>query len=241
MNITILKHKLKLIFLLISLNITTNGSSQEDSKPNLPNIKQFKSIFEMRSDTLIGTSFLYIQNNFQYLITAKHLFRKKTKTEDIVTFKLNRNQKFEQFNGTVYFHPHNDIDIAVIKMDKPIEDVIEFDTDGAPFIAQDVYFLGFPLNKVLGTNFMGSKIPIIKKAVISGLEENNGINFLLLDGLNVNGFSGGPVIALDYTTKKYFIVGVITGYYPDNKDQNSGIIICNTTQYINQIINLIQD
>lgn len=111
--------------------------------------------------------------------------------------------------------------------------------------AMEVFFFGFPLGN-LGQEIFGMKLPLVKKAIISGWISHNGIDLLLLDGHNNLGFSGGPVVAYDTATKKICVIGVISGYIPEPIDvkqkketfsvnANSGIIICCDRRYIEEI------
>ena len=65
------------------------------------------------------------------------------------------------------------------------------------FLSQDVYFLGFPYG--LSDNSFainnGFPIPLVKKACISMMQLGNADSkYLILDGHNNPGFSGGPVV-----------------------------------------------
>lgn len=109
----------------------------------------------------------------------------------------------------------------------------------------DVFFYGFPLDN-MGTEALGIKFPLVKKAILSGALKYNGVNVLLLDGHNNLGFSGGPVVAYDTSRKKMCIIGVLSGYFPEPMDvrckgdrllfnENSGIAVCYGRDYIEEI------
>jgi hypothetical protein len=115
-----------------------------------------------------------------------------------------------------------------------------FSTPGA-----EVFFYGFPLGN-LGTEALGIKFPLVKKAIISGWVKNKGLDVLVLDGHNNLGFSGGPVVRYDTQSKKMNIIGVISGYVPEPinvkhkgdtllVNENSGIIVCYGMHYIEEI------
>jgi hypothetical protein len=58
--------------------------------------------------------------------------------------------------------------------------------------SQDAYFLGFPFG--IGLNLAKPTLPFVKRATVSGIyHDGDGTKFLLLDAINNQGFSGGPV------------------------------------------------
>lgn len=213
-----------------------NIIAQENDILEVADTDFLQSIYALSTDTLSGTSFLFDRDNKQYLITARHLFSKRTKTKDIVFYKLNNRSINEPFNGVIYFHPNENVDIAVIQLTKPIFNTKIKVSENKSFLGKDVYFFGFPLQS-LGTNFEGFKLPLIKKAIFSGVLDLNNNNLLLLDGYNIEGFSGGPIMSKDPKTNKFYLLGVISGYFNNVKNQNSGIIVCNFSGKINDIIN----
>src|SRR5205823_4758735 len=86
----------------------------------------------------------------------------------------------------------------------------------------DCEFLGFP--KVVGGTwqaaFEGGKtywMPFIKHCNISA-GTTEGLKLIFLDGINNEGFSGGPVIWQTGAQQK--IIGVISGYYAEPAEVN---------------------
>lgn len=117
-------------------------------------------------------------------------------------------------------------------------------------MGQDCYFLGFPLG--FSTKLSQGMVPLIKRATTSGLRDIKGKNILLLDGHNNVGFSGGPVITTNSGLKEQFVIGIVSGYFPDPQvievpddkggtkkityNSNSGIILCFQTDLAVEII-----
>ncbi len=237
MRSKIVNQKTALLVLFFTIWFVNRGIS--DSIP-IPDYKILESTFSIKTDIMMGTAFVYNKDNIQYLVTAKHLFNKITKNKDLVFFTLNNKLINEPFNGTIYYHTNDSVDIAVIRLTKTILDLNIYDSNGKAILGQDVYFLGFPLSLSLGTRFNGIKLPLVKKATFSGSIEYNHSKLLLLDGFNVEGFSGGPVFTYDYYLKKFFLLGIISGYFYTSSNQNSGIIFCYYSGSINEIINSIK-
>lgn len=118
--------------------------------------------------------------------------------------------------------------------------------DSTPIaFGMDVFFYGFPLGN-LGTEALGIKFPLVKKAIVSGWVKYNGADVMVLDGHVNPGFSGGPVVSYDSTSERMNVVGINTGYVPEAVDlqykgdvlslkNNSGIIVCYGRRYIEDI------
>jgi hypothetical protein len=69
--------------------------------------------------------------------------------------------------------------------------LLETGSDGLQY-GQDVYFLGFPLGWSVQND--QERLPFVKKAIMSGVTATtDGVNVWMFDGMNVNGFSGGPL------------------------------------------------
>jgi len=106
---------------------------------------------------------------------------------------------------------------------------VNLNADGLAY-SQEVYFLGFPfvitMPSVTNVNNAndGFPFPLVKKACVSALHTEEEPSLMLLDGINNKGFSGGPVCFYNINTNNLEICGVISGYYSDEKDNNTGLI-----------------
>lgn len=244
------------LVLLVNLFLMFNSFGQL----GIPTADVLTNTFLMITDTLSGTCFLVVQNDTEYIITAKHLFRRGIKNGDSVFFNILRAKKFgetkievhEPFYGKVYVHNNPNVDIAIIKIPNKLSSIkpYEFSISGS-ILGQDCYFFGFPYyeEKFTTTNRgEADRFAFVKKAIISAFYKDKDVDIDLLDGQNNPGFSGGPVIFYDYETKKNKILGVISGYYPQtnkaeispsvflNYVENSGIVFCYPSNYISDII-----
>ena len=222
--------------------------------------------FNLYGDKLTGTCFMITKDGKQYFVTAAHLFQSSHKSGDPVSIRMVVQNQLQSFDGRIYFHQNRNIDIAVLKLSENISQHTELPEEYAmhrEFFdhlfpgngistdsliippAMEVFFFGFPLGN-LGTEIFGLKLPLTKKAVVSGWMIHKGIHLLLLDGHNNAGFSGGPVVGYDTASKRMKIVSVISGYVPEpisvkqrketfSVNTNSGIIISYDRRYINDI------
>lgn len=224
------------------------------------------STFSLNGDQQTGTCFMITKGGKQYFVTAAHLFKPSHKSGDLVPIHMIIQNRVRPFDAKVYFHPDRNADIALVKLPEEILQNIELPNEFISYnelfksifqgkgisldstlitFGMEVYFYGFPLGD-LGTQALGIRFPLVKKAIVSGWVKHNGLNKILLDGYNNLGFSGGPVVAYDTSSKKMCLVGVVSAYIPEpvsikykghtlSVNENSGIIICYGRHYIEEL------
>ena len=242
---------MKKLFLIISAFVALNAYSLTQAQSFLPNRNGLENTFNIASDTSIGTGFLIKNNNQEFLITARHLFRKKIKNNEEVLITVCLNNVNKVFKVKIYLHQNPNIDIAVLKIPQSISQFPSLLLKGGDsyFLAQECLFFGYPLNSLGSITKEGKKIPLVKRAIISAIYDENGIDYLLLDGHNNPGFSGGPLLTYSHQMENQYIIGVITAYYPQPHkiklndtippitfNENSGIIVAFPSQYILEIL-----
>lgn len=216
-------------------------------------VETMASTFNFQGDTLGGgTCFLVNRNSRQYFVTAGHLFRAANKSGDVVPITMVIQSKPKYLEARVYFHEKRNIDIAVLVLPAKVEQQgpgISLDSTFLMF-GTEVLFYGFPLTN-LGTDFTVIKLPLVKKAIVSGLIHYDNADVIVLDGQNNKGFSGGPALVYDTSLKKMCAIGVISGFLRESRstqykgeqlsfDENSGIILCYSRSYVDEIIKKIR-
>lgn len=187
-----------------------------------------QAVYQISSNNgkTFGSCIAVSVDNWDYLITAKHLFDKIPNNTEIPIW-LFRNEKWEGNKGKLLLHTNPDIDIAVIRAGtqhiKP-----RFDIGGHYFVSQDVFFVGFPFGlkmEDLDSSFNnGFPAPFIKKGIISGFTwENRKTQFgqIFIDATNNKGFSGGPVVVVNQqgTDNKHNmrLIGIVSGFLNEPK------------------------
>jgi hypothetical protein len=91
-----------------------------------------------------------------------------------------------------------DVDIAVLSPAIQLSPPYRIGQGGLQLLGQDVFFLGFPYGLRMPSTGLnrGFDFPLVKKATISSLCGSPGEpQYMLLDGINNPGFSGGPVVS----------------------------------------------
>ena len=136
-------------------------------------------------------------------------------------------------------HCEGEVDISVLAADIQISPTYPLNpTLGGIILGQDVYFLGFPysLKSDVGSINRNFPLPLVKKAIVSLVAERG--HYILLDGHNNPGFSGGPVVFHPNNRGNDFCVaGVVAGYrhacdpvYKNKSKTKFQSVIINPTQ-----------
>lgn len=198
-----------------------------------------------------GTCFCIDYENKQYIVTAKHVISSLI-DNDVVEIYFNN--EWSKFSVKLIGH-HNIADISVFKIDKILSKLKLEPTSEGIIYGQDTYFLGFPYkiqddkSSINNRNF---PLPLVKKAILSGMISDETGKYLLLDGINNPGFSGGPVIFnRPNEIGNFKVAGIISGYRFSNEPVynngeetvlsvkvNTGIIIAYNISYAIDLIKL---
>ena len=175
-----------------------------------------------------GTIFSIDIDQREYWITSKHFITGATHppygtvSDKSVTVQLLKAGSAEENWMTVDFKvldPGVDLDIVVLAaasaiLQNPIPPSLR-PADGAA-IGDDCEFLGFPhggASRVTVGDLIGW-LAFAKHCTISAVI--NGSNTWVLDGINNDGFSGGPVLIGSGQAQK--ILAVVSGYMPEPSD-----------------------
>jgi len=194
-------------------------------------------VFHLKYGEGTGTCFAIDYDKKQYLVTAKHVIS-DLKDDDSVEIYYNSN--WVKVNVKIIGH-HPTADVSVFCIDSLLAKHKLEPTSNGIIYGQDTYFLGFPYRLQdeeggqLNRNF---PMPLVKKATLSCFLSDDTGDFMLLDGINNPGFSGGPVVFTEPYKKEFKVAGIISGYkfseeptYMQNQQTpvtvrtNTGIII----------------
>jgi hypothetical protein len=176
-----------------------------------------------------GTVFSIDVDGREYWITAKHLFTgvktgpagefaPSTAIANVLTQPVNVEQNQGQQWRTVKFRvidPGKDIDILVLVSNiSLLSPIVSLNSDpGGIGLGLDCEFLGFPWGGGWKAKFDTGEsawLPYIKHCTVSA-SINEDLHIWILDGINNEGFSGGPVLFGTGLNQKVF--AVISGYY----------------------------
>jgi hypothetical protein len=78
-------------------------------------------------------------------------------------------------------------------------------------LSQEVFFLGYPMR---GTLPLSGHLPGVRRGIVSQRAVFNGVVVWILDGHNLPGFSGGPLVFASHggAGSTWQVLGVVSGY-----------------------------
>jgi len=249
--------KKHLIYLFVLFCSSANAQKTLDMPIGLvPPVPWFEGTHQLIYKNRAATCFpIKAPNSKSCFVTALHTFKTtkrnggdtiRYRNGDTVNIIVYINNAWLRFNGHLYYHTDTLIDIAVIEVPN-LNLTGDPDTlNGSPLvIGQDCFFFGYPLNKKMtfkeSKTIKSNSLPLVNKGIYSGSQFlNDSISVTYVSAHNTYGYSGGPVIGYNYMDKKWQLLGVVSGYYPqrnaDNSRENSGIMGVSEVRYLVQIM-----
>lgn len=159
-----------------------------------------------------GTGFTIEVENRQYLVTARHIV-KDIKSGDSIEIKSNNG--WDRISVNVIAVEPDGIDILVLALPRPLSFMFPIEpTIGGLSLGQDIYFFGFPYGLHMPTvgSSLSYPIPLMRSGMfIAFYETADEPCQLLIDGINNQGFSGGPIVFFDKDGNQK-IAGVVSGF-----------------------------
>lgn len=189
-------------------------------------------VYQIKFGRESGTAFLIDYDDGQYFITARHIMESAGDGAMAAVELQGINEPMKSRPVTVLLGKNKCVDVAVlVPAEKKISSIEPIPYPYNFAFGQEAYFLGFPYG--LFTPTTQGAIAVSKHAYISARvscaalypDGDKDEVFLLLDGFNNPGFSGGPVVAPDlfspFTNVRMLkLVGVIAGYRSENMPLN---------------------
>jgi len=172
----------------------------------------------IRHDDAVGTAFEIERRHKKYLVTARHVVASLPTTNAML--QVMRYDKWVDYKTVRTLFPKSpSVDIAVFETTEPADAPYyvapaEKGVGGATF-GENVWFLGFPYG--IGTHIPsgsgGVFYPFIKHGILSAIDSSDpNASITFIDGHNNPGFSGGPVLYVDLSDRKYKILSVVSSY-----------------------------
>jgi hypothetical protein len=184
----------------------------------------FYRVLMIRTRSGQGTGFTMDVEGRQYLITARHMVTglQAEDTIQIRKYDASGHLQWVPFRMKIY-KCDEPVDIAVLIPSEQLTFSTPMDPklDGGPVFGQDV--VGFPGGRftdvAAGATFQSnSPFGYVKRAVVSGISsvKIGGVTKTqyVLDGLNIGGFSGSPIVYRP-NGGNLQVVAVICGFTPD--------------------------
>ena len=171
-------------------------------------------VFQVCCGGEVGTIFALHHDGREYLVSAKHVIGDVDRCGFL---EILHEGDWKQLDVSVVGHAEGQVDISVCAATRAlVNSEMTAEPTSQMYQSQPAYFLGFPygLYGHLPNLRNGYPMPFVKSAILSMLPTQEHPE-LYLDGINNQGFSGGPVVwqaPHSPPGSPLFIGGVISGY-----------------------------
>jgi S1-C subfamily serine protease len=193
-------------------------------------------VYQIRFGGETATSFLMDYEDRQYFVTARHVMKSAGDGATVSVEFQGLSEKWKTRSVTVLLGKNECVDVAIlVPADKKVSSVEPIPYPYSYAFGQEAYFMGFPYGLSTSIGDQGA-VALIKHAYISARVSCASISsggdkdeeFILLDGFNNPGFSGGPIIAPDVfapltNVRVQKLIGVVGGFV-EVSAMNTGII-----------------
>ena len=213
-------------------------------------------VFNIRVGSALGTCFTVDVEGRQYVVTASHVLNQ---WDGVSPLEIRCKGSWHPVVWQLTGHSPSGADVSVLAPPSPLSpNYTMLATNEGITYGQEVFFLGFPygltglpygLNKQVDAANRYYPMPLVKRATLSGWDQMNDSEVMLLDGHNNPGFSGGPVVFKSGNSKEFRVAGVVSGYHwrdhpilegakttPYTYQYNTGIIVAYSIQRAVEII-----
>ena len=201
--------------------------------------------FRLKHRDGVGTCFTVDVAGRQYVVTAQHVVDGLAAGADAVV-EILHDRRWKPLPVHVAWLAEDPVDVAILAARQPLShpNMTLEPTSVGMTLGQQVYFLGFTNLEVLALpDGVGFPMPLVRQGIFAGMIPQNGNLMLVIDGHNIPGFSGGPVVFRPDGHVEYRVAGVISAYryqrspvFSDDEatelyvKDNSGLIIAYSFQ-----------
>ena len=201
--------------------------------------------FRLKHGDDVGTCFTVDVAGRQYVVTARHVVADLLAGGDAVV-EILHDRCWKPLPVHVAWLAEAPVDVAILATQQQLSsaNMTLEPTSSGMALGQQVYFLGFTeLEVVAVPGGVGYPMPLVRQGIFAGMIPQNGNLMLVIDGHNIPGFSGGPVVFKPDDQREYRVAGVVSAYrfqrspvFSDDKAtelyvrDNSGLVIAYSFQ-----------
>lgn len=166
-----------------------------------------------------GSAVVINVDGIEYVVTAKHLLPLTT----ISSIKIRSDENWVEYIAQEIGRAPGEIDIAVLQVEKRfgLDDLPAAADMGGLVLGQDVFFVGFPYKLEGPVGFVRDHRPLgyVKKGTVSVLDSQDH-PVLVIDAINNEGFSGGPVVfsEIGRATNELKIAAIVSKYRTEQEN-----------------------
>jgi S1-C subfamily serine protease len=165
-------------------------------------------VFRIAYDGGEGTGFALDVDGRQYLVTARHVID----ADRPVSIAILQDNIWKSVLATPLGPGATDVAVFSLPVLIAHPEMVLDVSPGGFYMAQDVFFAGFPLGIETAGVQSSFPTPLIKKAIISGKAPGGVVAPFYLDGHVNPGFSGGPVFLKLPGAERYTVAMVVSSF-----------------------------
>lgn len=170
--------------------------------------------FRLKRSEAIGTCFTIDVAGRQYIVTARHVVTDLL-AGVVATVEILHDGSWKVLPVHVAWLADSPVDVAILAPQQQLSHAsltLEPTSEGI-VLGQQVYFLGFTeLETQAIPGGAGFPIPLVRQGILAGMMRLNETSVLVIDGHNIPGFSGGPVVFQPPGSRDYRVAGVVSAY-----------------------------
>jgi len=169
-----------------------------------------------------ASCFVINHQDRQWLVTAKHVADTAAKNGAAALSLTGENGLDVELSGPLVpvslVEAGPDIAVFDLRGKKIVRDDMTLvpSADGV-MLSQEVFFLGYPLT---GTLPLMGRLPAVRRGIVSQRAYLDGIAAWIIDGHNLPGFSGGPLVFANAggMGSTWHVLGVVSAYWQHRID-----------------------
>lgn len=208
--------KLALILLVAVVPWSLNANAQGLDHDYMPVEMLYRTLL-IKLGNEQGTAFTVEYEGKMYIVTARHVVAGAAARGAVL--QVWQEEQWKDYHTVKTIFPSSgDVDIAIFETNEKVEKHYRVfaKSDNDSGIGHQVWFFGYPWG--IATHFTNGKIaPFVKQGMVSAIDATRPDAVVLyVDGFNNPGFSGGPIVFWNSSSRAYEIIGVIKGYREDS-------------------------
>ena len=170
--------------------------------------------FRLKHGDAVGTCFTIDVEGRQYVVTARHVVESLL-PGGTVEVEILHDGDWKPLMVHVAWLSEQPADVAILAPRQQLSHAslsLEPTATGIS-VGQQVYFLGFTEMELLAFPESGGfPMPLVRQGILAGIIVRSGTAVLVIDGHNIPGFSGGPVVFKPEGSSEFRVAGVVSAY-----------------------------
>ena len=219
---------------------SAGGLSMASRRAPMISSNAINRTFRLKHGDAIGTGFTIDVASRQYVVTAHHVVAGLL-AGDEAAVEIHHDGDWKPLLVQIAWLAEPPVDVAILAPQQQLShaNTALEPTPSGISVGQQVYFLGFTEMELLAfPDSAGFPMPLVRQGILAGVLAQSGPTVLVIDGHNIPGFSGGPVVFKPEGSSEFRVAGVVSAYRTQSRPvflgeeeteysvaENSGLVI----------------